>query len=72
MNMKDSGIYAWIKREEDNGNIYAEVDGYWVWSPTHANSGGGFLNEYALLEMVKYLQARNAFWSWQIDHDPAI
>jgi hypothetical protein len=66
---KDAGIYAWIKREEGNGHIYQEVDGFWVWAPQGTQ---GFLNEYALGEMIDYLRARNAPWQWQIDHDPAI
>jgi hypothetical protein len=67
---KDSGMYAWIKREEAAGRIYMEVDGFWVWEPTKL--GGGFLNEYALTKMVEYLTAKNAFWNWQINNDPAI
>ncbi len=65
---KDAGLYEWIKREEAENRIYQEVDGFWVWAPT----AGGFVNEYALTKMVEYLAARNAFWSWQIDNDPAI
>lgn len=68
----DAGIYAWVKREESEGRIYQEVDGFFVWSPCHAKDSAGFLNEYALLEMVKYLTAKNALWQWQIDHDPVI
>jgi hypothetical protein len=65
---RDAALYEWIKREEAAGNIYQEVDGMWVWAP----KGGGFLNEYALNAMAEYLTARNAFWTWQINHDPAI
>jgi hypothetical protein len=68
----DSGLYNWIKREEENGNIYQEIDGMWVWCPTFATSYGGFLDEYALTKMVEYLTARNAFWNWVINNDPAV
>jgi hypothetical protein len=61
--------YDWIKREEAAGNIYPEVDGFYVWTPA---ANGGSLNEHALIEMAQYLHARNAYWQWQIDHDPAI
>lgn len=67
---KDAGLYQWIKREEAADRIYQEVDGFWVWAP--GKDGGGFLNEYALTKMVEYLTARNAFWSWQINNDPAV
>jgi hypothetical protein len=63
-------MYAWIKREEAADRIYMEVDGFWVWSPSQ--EGGGYLNEYALTKMTEYLIARNAFWNWQINNDPAI
>jgi hypothetical protein len=66
---KDAGTYAWIKREEADGNFYQEVDGFWVWAPC---AGRGCLNEYALTAMLKYLEAKNAAWQWQIDNDPVI
>lgn len=71
MNIADKGIYEWIKREERLGNIYCEVDGYYVWCPT-PSAYTGFVNEYGLLEMAKFLAAKNALWDWQIQHDPAI
>jgi hypothetical protein len=67
---RDAGIYEWIKREEAAGNIFEGDDGYYVWDPH--TPGGGFLNEYGLIVMAKYLQAKNAAWDWQIQHDPAI
>lgn len=69
---RDTGLYEWIKREEASGNIYQELDGYWVWAPGKTLNKGGFLNEYALSKMVEYLTARNAYWTWQINNDPAI
>jgi hypothetical protein len=73
LNREDAAIWHWIKREEAAGNIFPSDDGYYVWNPDGDRSkGGGFLNEYALIEMTKYLQARNAAWDWQIQHDPAI
>lgn len=66
---RDAGLYEWIKREEAAGNIYQEVDGFWVWGPMGTH---GSLNEYALSKMVEYLTARNAFWTWQINNDPAL
>jgi hypothetical protein len=72
MNSRDIGIWEWIKREEAAGNIYEEMDGMWVWAPWHTRTNGGFLNEYALTQMAEYLTARNAYWTWQINHDPAI
>jgi hypothetical protein len=65
----DPGIFEWIQREEQQGNIYMEVDGYWVWAP---RTGGGFVNEYGLMKMLEYLKAKNAVWEWQIQNDPAI
>jgi hypothetical protein len=68
--MRDSSIFEWIMREERNGNIYQEVDGYWVWAP---NSGyGGFYNEYSLTKILEYLKAKNAPWDWMIQNDPVI
>ncbi len=66
---RDAGLYAWIKRLEADGSIYQEVDGFWVWAP---KGDGGFVNEYARTKMAEYLSARNFFWQWQIDNDPAI
>ena len=71
--MSDAGIYAWIRREEDAGNIYPEVDGYYVWCPTHNPCGhGGTYNEYCLTKMVEYLKAKNSLWHWIINNDPTI
>ena len=61
--------YQWIMREEAAGNIYQEVDGFWVWGPGKLN---GSLNEGGLLFMADYLKAKNALWEWIINHDPAI
>lgn len=66
----DAGIYAWIMREETQGHIFAGDDGCYLWDPSTA--GRGFLNEYALHEMMKYLQAKNALLQWHHQHDPAI
>ena len=68
--MVDAGIYAWIKREQAAGNIFAGDDGFYVWAGT--TPGGGYLDEYSLLEMVKYLAAKNALMQWEHEHDPAI
>lgn len=73
MNRVDRGIWEWIKREEERGNIFPGDDGFYVWDPSDSPGvNRGFLNEYALLEMAKYLQARNAHMQWQHEHDPAI
>jgi hypothetical protein len=66
---RDRAIYEWVKREAQEGRIYKEIDGFYVWSPA---SDSGFLNEHVLTAMAKYLAARNAVWEWQIQHDPAI
>jgi hypothetical protein len=65
---RDASLFRWIKREEEEGRIYQEVDGYYVWSP----NSGGFVNEYALGYIASYLAAKNAAWDWQIQHDPAV
>lgn len=60
---------AWILREEGLKNIYAEVDGFYVWTPA---PGSGSLTEHSLRTMADYLQAKNAAWQWVIDNDPTI
>lgn len=66
--MADRDLFEWIKREESEGRIYQEVDGYWVWAPT----AGGFVDERGLTKMLEYLHAMNAAWDWTVQNDPAI
>jgi hypothetical protein len=49
------------------GEVYREVDGYYVWWPESA--GGGFLDEHFLRSMADKLHELNRQWDEQVRKD---
>lgn len=48
------------------GEIYKEVDGFYVFQPTL--NGGGFWEEWVLKGIASILEERNAAWKEEIDN----
>lgn len=62
--MGDPKLAHWFQKLEAEKAIIQDVDGFYVYWP---ESGGGFLNEYALRGLADYLEEKNKPWTDQIN-----